>query len=139
MACLAKPRPRPGRCGIPPGGVGILSESTDPPSVSPSDDDGAVSEPEDGRSRENLFKTAARLLFGADWQREAARALGRDETALARFLLGDRTRENADRLYAEMLVLMRERAAEITRVADRFAKALAPADEGRDAPSDQGM
>lgn len=117
-----------------------MSETIDPPSASPPDDNGAGIEHGDVRSREELFKAAARLLFGADWQREAARALGRDETALARFLLGDRRRENADRLYADMLALMRQRAAEITRAADRFAKALTPpADDRGDTPSDQGM
>lgn len=139
MARLAIARPRPGRCGSAPGGVAILSETTDPPSANPPDDIGAGAEREDVRSREDLFKAAARLLFGVDWQREAARALGRDETALARFLLGERTREDPNRLYADMLALMRQRAAEIARATDRFAKALAPAADEGDTPSDQGM
>ena len=75
-------------------------------------------------SAEEMFKSAARLLFGSDWQREAARALGRDETGLARFLLGERTNEDGDQLYAEMLALMRRRAAEILEAADRFATIL---------------
>ncbi len=139
MACLAKARPSMGRCGSPPGGVAILSETTDPPSASSPDDNSAGVGRDDIQPREELFKAAARLLFGADWQREAARALGRDETALARFLLGERTRENADRLYADMLALMRQRAAEIARAADRFAKALTPTDDAPDSSSDQGM
>ncbi len=76
-------------------------------------------------SAEDLFKSAARLLFGSDWQREAARALGRDETALARFLLGERTLEDGEQLYADMLALMRRRADEIVAMADRFAQTLA--------------
>lgn len=116
-----------------------MSETTDPPSANPPDTNGANAEREDVRSREDLFKAAARLLFGADWQREAARALGRDETALARFLLGERTREDPDRLYADMLALMRQRGAEIARAADRFAKALTPAADEGENPSDQGM
>ncbi len=109
----------------------------------------AAAEPEaalSGLSAEELFKAAARLLFGSDWQRETARALGRDETALARFLLGERTLEDADRLYADMLALMQRRAAEIAAAADRFALALAAEGEGRSGeppsagtPPDQGI
>jgi phage shock protein A len=76
-------------------------------------------------SAEDLFKSAARLLFGSDWQREAARALGRDETALARFLLGERALEDGEQLYTDMLALMRRRAAEIAAMADRFEQTLA--------------
>jgi hypothetical protein len=76
-------------------------------------------------SKEDLFRSAARLLFGSDWQRETARALGRDEAALARFLLGERTLEDSDRLYGDMLALMQRRAGEISQAADRFASALA--------------
>ncbi len=92
-------------------------------------------------SAEDLFKAAARLLFGSDWQRETARALGRDETALARFLLGERTLEDAELLYADMLALMQRRAAEIAAAADRFALALGPQSEGQgDTPvADQGI
>jgi len=85
----------------------------------------AVPDVETSPSAEDLFKSAARLLFGTDWQREAARALGRDETALARFLLGERTLEDGEQLYADMLALMHRRAAEIVAMADRFAQTLA--------------
>ena len=91
----------------------------------------------------DLFKAAARLLFGSDWQRETARALDRDETTLARFLLGEHTLEDADRLYADMLALMRRRTTEITAAADRFAAALALKQEGQQEQeppaADQGM
>jgi hypothetical protein len=93
-------------------------------------------------SAEDVFKTGARLLFGSDWQREAARALGRDENALARFLLGDRTVEDGEQLYAEMLDLMRRRAGEINAMADRFADTIAAEREkaaAEKAASDQGM
>ncbi|HEY5225506.1 MAG TPA: hypothetical protein VIJ06_01820 [Methylovirgula sp.] len=100
----------------------------------------AAMEPDPEKSREDLFKAAARLLFGSDWQRQAARALGRDETALARFLLGERTHEDADLLYADMLALMLQRAADIVSAADRFAQVLAPQPDGeRKPPADQGM
>jgi hypothetical protein len=100
----------------------------------------AAAEPDAEKAREDLFKAAARLLFGSDWQRQAARALGRDETALARFLLGERTREDADLLYADMLALMRQRAADIVSAADRFANALAPRPDSEPGPpADQGM
>lgn len=88
-----------------------------------------VAEAEAPQSAEELFKSAARLLFGSDWQRETARALGRDETALARFLLGERALEDAAQLYADMLTLMRRRAAEIAAAADRFAEELAQTPE----------
>ena len=95
-------------------------------------------------SAEEQFKTAARLLFGSDWQRETARTLGRDETALALFLLGERTLEDATQLYADMLALMRRRAAEIAAAADRFALTLTPQRDSEQEPqappaSDQGM
>jgi len=109
-------------------------------------DEAAARQPEEmeaAASPEQLFKAAARLLFGSDWQRETARALDRDETTLARFLLGERTLEDAEKLYADMLALMRRRSAEIAAAADRFTKALAPQAEGEAAQkppaSDQGI
>lgn len=95
-------------------------------------------------SAEDLFKSAARLLFGSDWQREAARALHRDETALARFLLGERALEDGEQLYADMLALMRRRAAEIVAMADLFAQTLTAErekmqSEKADAAPDQGI
>lgn len=101
----------------------------------------ATTAPDAALPTEDLFKAAARLLFGSDWQRETARALGRDETALARFLLGEHTLEDADRLYADMLALMQRRTAEIAVAADRFAAALALRRDAREEPpaADQGM
>jgi hypothetical protein len=71
----------------------------------------------------DLFKAAARLLFGTDWQRDTANALKRDETTLARWLVGDTQLEDAATLLAEMQALMRRRAEEISQAADRFAAA----------------
>jgi hypothetical protein len=74
-------------------------------------------------STPDLFKAAARLLFGTDWQRDTARALQRDEAALARWLAGDTELEDASTLLTEMRALMRRRADEIAKAADRFAEA----------------
>ncbi len=73
----------------------------------------------------DLFKAAARLLYGTDWQRDTARALERDEAALARWLAGDTDLEDAAILLAEMRELMRRRADEIAKAADQFAIAAA--------------
>lgn len=120
--------------------------SNDPASSGASDDTRKSGAPdvEPALSAEEMFKSAARLLFGSDWQREAARALGRDETVLARFLLGERTSEDGAQLYADMLDLMRRRAGEIIEAADRFAAALAAEAESRketlkSSDPDQGM
>jgi hypothetical protein len=72
----------------------------------------------------DLFKAAARLLFGTDWQRDTARALQRDEAALARWLAGDKELEDAPTLLGEMLELMRRRADEIAKAAEQFADAV---------------
>lgn len=89
---------------------------------------GAILQPEPHPSGDlsapDLFRRAARLLFGGDWQRDAARALDRDETALARWLVGDSNLEDADILLDDMLALMRRRATEIVMEADRLAAAL---------------
>lgn len=71
-----------------------------------------------------LFKNAARLLFGGDWQRDTATALGRDETALVRWLLGEHALEDAGKLMEDMLQLMRQRAANILKAADAFERAV---------------
>ncbi len=71
----------------------------------------------------DLFKAAARLLFGTDWQRDTANALQRDEAALARWLAGDTQLEDAATLLNEMQVLMRRRAEEIGKAADLFKAA----------------
>jgi hypothetical protein len=113
-----------------------LAEATEEPNARQA----PASELDNAQSAEDLFKAAARLLFGSDWQRETARALGRDETTLARFLLGERSLEDADQLYADMLALMQRRASDIAAAADRFAQALAtPTEDRRKPPEDQGM
>lgn len=120
--------------------------SNDPESSGTADRDDArktgVPDVDQAQSAEEMFKSAARLLFGSDWQREAARALGRDETVLARFLLGERTSEDGERLYADMLALMRRRAAEIIAAVDRFAAILAGEtrqDAQKSSETDQGI
>jgi len=75
-------------------------------------------------SSPELFKAAARFLFGTDWQRDTARALQRDETALARWLVGDTDLEDGEKLFADMAALMRQRAEEIAKAADHFSQAI---------------
>ena len=118
--------------------------SNDQDSGTPDSDTRAAGAPDvdQASSAEEMFKSAARLLFGSDWQRETARALGRDETVLARFLLGERTTEDGEQLYADMLALMRRRAAEIIEAIDRFAATLAAegkAKQDTQESSDQGI
>jgi hypothetical protein len=72
----------------------------------------------------DLFKAAARLLFGTDWQRDTARALQRDEAAMARWLAGDTELEDAPTLLNEMLGLMQRRAEEIGKAAEQFATVI---------------
>ncbi|WP_290869748.1 hypothetical protein [Aquabacterium sp.] len=73
-----------------------------------------------------LFRDAARLLYGSDWQRDTARALGRDEAALACWLVGEGVAEAPpDQLLAEMLALMQRRATEIVAATDVLAGRLA--------------
>jgi hypothetical protein len=72
------------------------------------------------------FRDAARLLFGSDWQRETARALNRDEAALACWLVGEGVAEAApEQLLEEMLRLMRSRALDIDSAADALAQKIA--------------
>ncbi len=106
-----------------------LAELTDPRAR-----EGAGQDGDDSSSPRALFQSAARLLFGTDWQRDTARALGRDEVALARWMAGEASLEDADALLAEMLDLMRRRADEIRRAADRFAEAVAST-SGRKEPT----
>ncbi|WP_245257497.1 hypothetical protein [Methylocapsa acidiphila] len=75
-------------------------------------------------SAPDLFRRAARLAFGGDWQRDAARALDRDESALAGWLAGERDLEDAPALLSDMLGLLRRRSAAIAAEADRLAAAL---------------
>jgi hypothetical protein len=72
------------------------------------------------------FRDAARLLFGSDWQRETARALNRDEAALACWLVGEGVAEAPpEQLLEEMLQLMRSRASDINSAADSLAQKIA--------------
>ncbi len=84
----------------------------------------------DARAR-HVFRDAARLLYGSDWQRETAHALGRDEAALACWIVGqDVTEAPTEQLLDEMLALMHRRAADILAAADvlqaRRASAKSP-------------
>jgi hypothetical protein len=73
-----------------------------------------------------LFRDNARLLFGSDWQRETARALKRDEAALAGWLVGQGVMEAPPAvLLGEMLALMRRRVLEISAAADTLEQQLA--------------
>lgn len=73
-----------------------------------------------------LFRDNARLLYGSDWQRETARALGRDEAALAGWLVGQGVMEAPPAvLLGEMLALMRRRAVDIAAAAGALEQRLA--------------
>lgn len=73
-----------------------------------------------------LFRDNARLLYGSDWQRETARALHRDEAALAGWLVGQGVMEAPPAvLLGEMLALMRRRAVDIAAAADALEQRLA--------------
>ncbi|WP_034993347.1 hypothetical protein [Beijerinckia mobilis] len=80
--------------------------------------------PSSAEEPEALFRNAGRSLFGAEWQRETAQALGRNETDLARWLLGDQPIENPDVILNDLLLFMRRRAASIAEEAERLAAAL---------------
>lgn len=93
----------------------------------------AAADPTDTQAR-TLFRDAARHLYGSDWQRDTARALQRDEAALACWLAGEGVAEAPPaQLLAEMLALMRRRAAAMLRAADALEQAIAaqPAAAGR--------
>lgn len=76
-------------------------------------------------SERDLFRNAARFLFGSDWQRDTARALGRDEATLAGWLIGDGVMEDDPQiLLGEMLALMHRRAAAISTAAGHLAEAI---------------
>lgn len=73
-----------------------------------------------------LFRDNARLLYGSDWQRETARALDRNEAALASWLVGLGVIEAPPAvLLGEMLALMRRRVLEIAAAADTLERQLA--------------
>jgi hypothetical protein len=65
------------------------------------------------------------LLYGSDWLRETANALGRDEAALACWLVGEGVAEAPEPvLLKDMLALMQRRADAIQRAAADLGQAL---------------
>lgn len=79
----------------------------------------------DGTQARQLFRDCARLLYGSDWQRETARALGRDEAALARWVVGEDIAEaDPQVLLRELAALMAQRATLIGAAAERLAARL---------------
>jgi hypothetical protein len=106
--------------------ISRLAEAMQETPAAPSVDRPTVAEsPADAQAR-SLFRDAARLLYGSDWQRDTARALGRDEAALACWLVGAGVAEAPpDQLLAEMLALMQRRGAEILAAADRLEQRMA--------------
>lgn len=73
-----------------------------------------------------LFRDNARLLYGSDWQRETARALDRNEAALASWLVGLGVMEAPPAvLLGEMLALMRQRVLDIAAAAETLERQLA--------------
>jgi len=102
-----------------------LAEAMQDEPVAPEAAGAAADEDADSLARKR-FADSARLLYGSDWQRETARALGREEAALARWVLGEGVMEApAEVLLGEMLALMRRRAADIAAAADALAARLA--------------
>lgn len=88
-------------------------------------DEPRVDAPPSADPARTWFRDAARLLYGSDWQRETARALGRDEAALACWLVGEGVAEAPpEQLLAEMLALMRRRAKAVLQAADRLEMRL---------------
>lgn len=97
------------------------------PAASPSASDSDAPKPllDPNTSERDLFRNAARFLFGSDWQRDTARALGRDEHTLACWLVGETVLEDDPQvLLHEMLALMHRRSAAIASAADQLAQAL---------------
>lgn len=106
--------------------VSRLAEAMQEEASGPSTDRALPDEnPADAQARA-LFRDAARCLFGSDWQRDTARALARDEAALACWLAGQAVAEAPpDQLLAEMQGLMRQRALAIHHAADELARQMA--------------
>lgn len=70
----------------------------------------------------DVFRDAARLMYGADWQGQIADALGRDEVPLARWLAGETQLESGAELLTELQSLLRRRAAQFLSKADRIGR-----------------
>jgi hypothetical protein len=106
--------------------ISRLAEAMQEEPSAPSHDEPTQAEqPADAQARA-LFRDTARRLFGSDWQRDTARALGRDEAALACWLVGQGVAEAPpEQLLAEMLALMRRRATDIALAADELALQMA--------------
>jgi len=84
--------------------------------------------PLDAAQARRLFRDCARQLYGSDWQRETARALGRDESALACWVVGEEVLEaSPETLLGELLALMRRRARDIALAADALEARLSTA------------
>ena len=95
------------------------------PVVPEAEPDGVPGLVSDAQARK-WFRDCARQLYGSDWQRETARALGRDEASLACWLIGEGVVEAApEQLLAEMLALMRRRVVDIGAAADALAARMA--------------
>jgi hypothetical protein len=107
--------------------ISRLAEAMQEERSAPSDDRPAPHESRDEARARSLFRDAARLLYGSDWQRDTAHALQRNEAALACWLVGEGVAEAPPaQLLQEMLALMRSRAAQIQAAADDFAAHITP-------------
>lgn len=105
-----------------------LAEAMQDVPCAPEAEMGAAPGPISDAQARSLFRDSARLLFGSDWQRETARALGRDEATLACWLIGEGVEEAApEQLLGEMLALMQRRAAAISKAAEALAARLGEA------------
>jgi hypothetical protein len=107
-----------------------LAEAAAPPPThtapaAPATLDGADPAVATSQQSRRWFRDAARLLYGSDWQRETAHALGRDEAALACWLVGEGVAEAPEAvLLQEMLTLMHRRAQAIQAAAAELAQGL---------------
>ena len=100
-----------------------MQDTPCPPEAEPGITSGVLTDAE----ARKLFRDCARLLYGSDWQRETARALGRDEGALACWLIGEGVVEAApEQLLGEMLALMRRRVVDVGAAADALAARMVP-------------
>lgn len=103
-----------------------LAEAMQETPVAPESAPAAGNVDGDDAEARTWFRDSARLLYGSDWQRETARALGRDEAALACWLVGEGVMEDSPAiLLNEMLALMRRRSVDISAAADVLAQRIA--------------